>query len=467
MAKNIIIFISFLFLATFGSGVFWLQQNYQSGKLQEKIIGSAFPTLDKSATSVNVFQSVLGKPNPRTYLALFLNNTELRPGGGFIGSYAVVRIDHGKPEILKVEGTEIIDNNFVGFVATPTPPLAKYLGIKNWQFRDSNWSPDFPTNAKMALEFYKAEHGLGADDISGVIGLTPNFFEEILRIVGPLEVNGIKFTGDNFTETLEYEVEYGFEKRGVKFSDRKQLLGEVWRALWPRLTGSALVHWSDYTKLVTNLLNEKQIMLYSVVPEEQLIIEKQDWGGKIKNEAGDYLLWTDANLGSLKSDVAITRTLSYALVPSSTGYVATAAMRYYHSGGFTWRTSRYRDYVRLFVPNGSRLISGSGNVDPIDQGDENGRHWFGAFISIAPGKKGQLSFTYLLPKNISNDINKGTYYLNVQKQPGTDRIRLTLELKFDKNLTAANPAESSEKFGDSFYQITSDLKEDKEFSINF
>ncbi|EKD67135.1 MAG: hypothetical protein ACD_48C00584G0002, partial [uncultured bacterium] len=37
----------------------------------------------------------LGFSEPQTYLIEFLNNTEMRPGGGFIGSYAVVSVDRG------------------------------------------------------------------------------------------------------------------------------------------------------------------------------------------------------------------------------------------------------------------------------------------------------------------------------------------------------------------------------------
>ncbi len=207
MVKKLLVFIAVLIIGTVAAGTFWFYQNYQSGKLQEKIFETAFPSLTKSASTLGILPRALGMENPRTYLILFINNTELRPGGGFIGSYAVTKFDHSRPEILKIEGTEIIDNNASGIGATPTPPLAKYLGLKTWQFRDSNWSPDFPTDARKALEFYKAEHGFLADDISGVIALTPNVFEEILKLVGPLNVEGINFTSDNFTETLEYEVE--------------------------------------------------------------------------------------------------------------------------------------------------------------------------------------------------------------------------------------------------------------------
>ncbi len=463
--KKILIVAVILFFGAIATGTFWVRQNYQNGKLQEKIIRTAFPNSINFATTTNIIPRALGMEYPRTFLILFINNTELRPGGGFIGSYAVARFDHGRPEILKVEGTETIDNNSPGVGATPTLALAKYLGIKTWQFRDSNWSPDFPTDARRALEFYKAEHGYLADDISGVIAITPNFFEEILKLTGPLDVNGISFTSDNFTEKLEYEVEYGFEKRGIKFSDRKQILGDVSRVFLPRIVGSMLIHWSDYARLVLSMLNQKHLILYSTILDEQSYIEAQGWDGAMRGKPGDYLLWADANLGSLKTDVVITRSLSYSISSTATGTIATATMRYNHAGGFTWRTSRYRDYARIFAPSGSRLLGISGNSEQVDEGEEDGRHWFGTFLSISPGHQGQLSFTYLLPENINDQIQKGNYHLSAQKQLGTDHVRLTLELKFDKNLVGAEPTEASEKFGDNYYQVATDLRVDREFDI--
>ncbi|MEK7102387.1 MAG: DUF4012 domain-containing protein, partial [Patescibacteria group bacterium] len=47
---------------------------------------------------------LLGFDEERTFLVLLLNNTELRPGGGFIGTYAVATIRNGQLKDLFVEG---------------------------------------------------------------------------------------------------------------------------------------------------------------------------------------------------------------------------------------------------------------------------------------------------------------------------------------------------------------------------
>lgn len=240
----------------------------------------------------------------------------------------------------------------------------------------------------------------------------------------------------------------------------------------PRLLAAGLTHWSEFTDLVPRMLSERKILLYSTAENEQQFLLAKNWAGEIKKVDGDFLLWTDANLGSLKTDVVIVRMMNYTLQKFPTGTVATAQMKYNNTGGYTWRTSRYHDYVRVFVPKGSKFLSIEGANDSsggkkgtVDEGDEGSYHWFGAFISIEPGKSGQLTFKYLLPTRVSDQVKSGGYSLFVQKQSGTDKTRLTLDLIFDKNLRTADPPETPDKFGDNKYNLSTDLRTDRAFNI--
>lgn len=466
MFKKILIVLVLLLLGGAVFGFFWLRSNFDNGRLQEAILQRIVPSTG-SPTAAPLLESALGMKEPRTYLVLFLNNTELRPGGGFIGSYAVVKMDKGKPSIEKIEGTEILDNYAKGIGFTAPAPLTKYLKIKKWQFRDSNWSPDFPTDAETALALYSAEHGTAASSISGVVGVTPTLFEQILKIIGPITVDGIEFRSDNFTEKLEYEVEYGYKDRGLSFDDRKKLLTDLSKVLLPKLLTASITHWSDFMRLIPDMIAKKQIMLYSNVLEEETFLTTQGWAGEMQKTDGDYLLWSDANLGALKTDVAINRELTYSVNAGASGIFATASMNYRHTGSYTWRTTKYLDYVRIFVPKGSKLIKIDGSTESIAEGDEQNYHWFGAYFEVLPGRSAALSFTYQLPSQIQEQINNNQYQLKVQKQLGTGANKLTLNLKFDKNLTNAKPPETPDHFGDSVYTMITDLAVDRAFSVNF
>lgn len=420
---------------------------------------------------------LLGYKEPKTYLLLFQNNTELRPSGGFIGVYAVIRMDQGNQTMVVLEGTELLDRRTPAtWKPVPPKPLTDYLKVDRWYFRDSNWSPDFSESARKALELYHAEGGVVAADIDAVVSITPTVLEELMKITGSFTIQGIEFTAENVTEKLEYEVEYGYDDRGIARQDRKQIIVPFTEALISHLKETALQHAGDYLALAMRMVDEKHIMAYSPQTDLSSLIEKESAGGRVKESAGDYLWWVDANMSALKTDHAITRQLRYSIEPAASGtYQATAVMTYKHAGSFDWRTTRYRTYTRVFVPRGARLIRVEGGMKTdrseeagiIDQGETLGKQWFGTFISIEPGKEKTLTFVYELPRQIAEQAANGVYTLVVQKQLGSIAHGLTLDLDFGTTITAAEPAEAKEKWGDRVYEAVSDLRIDRDFKIKF
>jgi hypothetical protein len=418
--------------------------------------------------------SALGFDEPKTYLVLFLNNTEMRPGGGFIGVYGTVRVTGGHVEVLKVEGTEILDNQSSHVnVPVPPTPLSQYLKVSGWYFRDSNWSPDFSESSKQGLALYARENGVAAGDIDAVIGVTATVLEELMKKTGPFTINGITFTPENVIEELEHEVEYKFVDRGISRSDRKGIIEPFMLAIIDKLKSDVLRHPFEYRTLAEKLLHEKHIVLFALDPSIQNTLREHSADGSMVDTNGDYLMWVDANLGALKTDHAITRTLSYTIQSrvSAAGdqyYEATATMKYVHSLPFDWRTSRYRTYARVFVPQGSELIStvGSSATDQsVESGVEKNKQWFGTFVSVEPLTTQSVSFTYRLSDAIEKIIDEGLYTLLVQKQIGLVGGSLTLDLDFDTTIQAAEIPEIESEWGDDVYRIDMPLVADLNFEV--
>jgi len=414
----------------------------------------------------------LGFSEPQTYLIEFLNNTELRPGGGFIGSYAVVSVDGGQVTIEAIDGTENLDRNApFSLLSAPPPPLEIHLGITKWFFRDSNWSPDFGQSALQGLALYTIEGGVMADHIDGVIGITPTVLERLLEVVGSVTVQGNTFTAENVTEKLEYEVEYAYEDKGIHVQDRKDILEPLFLEVMNRLKQNMLTKYPTYLETFTALANEKQILFYHTDPDVDAILAARDWTGSLTPTDGDYVQWVDANLGSLKTDYALDRTLSYHIIGKQDGrYLAQATMTYEHNGTFDWRTTRYITYARVYAPLGSTFQSVQGTLksgdaiqsSQVNTGEELGKSWFGTSFSIEPGQTKTLQFTYLLPASLSS---QDVYHLLVQKQAGTIDHALTLDLDFATLLQSAVPPEAEGEWNDGIYRYQTDLRQDRSFSI--
>lgn len=471
MRKLLLIFF-LLISAVVTAAVLW--SLLETDSVRKIVVSAVSKKITQDTAEANLLQSVLGFDRPHTYLFLFLNNTELRPAGGFVGSYAVINVNQGKPSLIKVEGTEILDNTAPDFESVPPDALQTYLGIEKWSFRDSNWNPDFVFSAAKALELYKKEKGVSAENIEAVVGFTPTVIEDFLRIVGPVQVNGEEFNADNFTEKLEYEVEYGFAKRGITFSERKKMLADLTTAMLAKVKIDILKNTPAYWKLGEHLLQEKQIVAYSPKVDWQKTVVNRGWAGEMKQTNDDYLLWVDANLGALKTDVVIKRALNLQINLKDDSYEARATMQYMHTGKMNWRISRYRTYSRIYVPLGSKIITVEGKFknakgvdNTYDQGEENGRQWFGAFTTVEPGQTNSLTFVYTLSPEVTNQAVLGKYNLLVQKQIGTINQQLTLSLDFGKKLKTAVPNEVSEKWGDNKYDLVTDLSLDRMFNLEF
>ncbi|MCX6780218.1 MAG: DUF4012 domain-containing protein [Candidatus Magasanikbacteria bacterium] len=445
MSKGKIILFTVLLILVIGIG--GVYRAWHNGALQKAIVQEVAQKVAPGDSGSSLLTDAMGFNGTRTYLLLFLNNTEMRPGGGFIGVYALLQMDKGTPHLIKVEGTEGFDNNGkTDFESTPSAPLAKYLQVKRWYFRDSNWSPDFASSSEKSIElFLKQANSLSLDKIDGVIGFTPSVMEELLKISGPIKIDNQEFNAANFTEKLEYEVEYGYAQKGLEFKDRKAIISTMATSILSQLKFEIVKDWPKYYAVAQKMLAQKQIVIYSTNETEENFLSARGFGGTMKKTDTDYLLWADANLGALKTDASINRELSYEIVPSSTGkYLATAKMKFTHTGHFDWRTSRYRDYVRIFVPMGSQLVGGTGQMD-IEKSKEKGK--------IDSGD------------NVANSIKNGEYNLSIQKQIGTSANKLTFGLNFGKNLVAAWPGEGVAKHGDTRYDLVTDLQEDRDFKV--
>lgn len=420
--------------------------------------------------------AILGFSEPQNYLFLLQNNTEMRPGGGFIGTYAVLRADRGKFSLIAFDGTENLDRAAPkDWIVKPPTPISEHLGVDRWYFRDSNWSPDFPENAKKAMEFYQAEGGVDGENINSVIAITPTALEEILRLTGPIKVNGITFSSEDVTKELEYEVEYGYWEKGISFVERKKIIKNFFFALFGKVERDVFTRSEEYFNSIKKLADERHLMFFSKSEAFKNLYESKGWGGELLSNDGDFLLWADANLAALKTDASIKRNLKYEIFKRDGKYAARATMAYVHQGVFDWRTSRYRTYARIFVPLGSKLIATKGSMKwdrsteegKIDSGIELEKTWFGAFISIEPGKTKSLSFEYFLPTELDKKIKAGEYNLLWQKQSGLPEIGLTLNLDFDKSIVFASPAEEKKNWGDDVYDISLIRRADSRFTIRY
>ncbi len=250
----------------------------------------------------DIFQKAGGFDDEKTFLILFQNDMELRPGGGFIGSFGIVKMKDGKISDLQIHDTGNFDGRIPN-TETPPYPMGETFHIKSWKMRDSNWSPDFATNAEKAEYFYKL--GGGAENFDGMIAVNTNVLNSLLSITGPVKIN--EYPGEYNDETailqLEYQLEKGFVEQGIERGERKNIMKELAAILAEKVHNFNLSQQLELAKKIEEHLKRKDIQLFFKDEELQAEIDNMNWSGKVRDYVGDYLMVVDANLNSLKSDL--------------------------------------------------------------------------------------------------------------------------------------------------------------------
>src|SRR5690606_33507225 len=210
---------------------------------------------------VEILPEVVGFDETKTYLFLLQNNHELRPTGGFIGTYGILKLRNGSIQQLITDNIYNLDRAFEDDTETLTPqqvvnrpspePLQKYLEQRQLGLRDANWDPDFPSTARFAIDFYNQEVVAArdiekqiflrdpkntesdfksrflAESFDGVIAMTPEIIENLLKITGPVVVDGIRFTDENFQDELSYRVTYEYRELDIDEQSRKDIIRRI------------------------------------------------------------------------------------------------------------------------------------------------------------------------------------------------------------------------------------------------
>jgi len=416
-------------------------------------------------------------------LVLLQNNDELRPTGGFLGTYGILEIKDGDISRFDTHDIYHLDMPVKDKInVIPPEPLKKYLEADRWFMRDSNWSPDWPTAASEIKRFYKKEDRLlppenqinnFSGEFSGIVAITPKFVTDLLAIAGPVFVSGEEYNKDNFQRLLQYKVEADYIQLGIPSWQRKEVIGELVKELKIKLFDLPFSSWRQILARFEENILEKDILIYLKDELAQKLVKDLGGAGEVKEIDGDYLMAVDANLAALKTDAVINRNISYELEQRAGGLLAKLKISYAHNGGFDWRTTRYRTYTRVYIPAGAKLTrvkinNEDKNVDEVDIASKFNKTVFGAFVSIEPGKIGSLYFEYKLPVNLEKLVENGNYSLYVQKQPGNNVENLAVDLKFKNKVKSYNPVGfSAERESDEGIRWETDLRTDKAFEVNF
>jgi len=401
--------------------------------------------LAQSKPLLKILPDLMGNPNPKIYMILFQNDAELRPTGGFMTAYAFLKVTKGKIEPMGSYDIYDLDARFSKNIPAPDP-IRKYLEEKRWYIRNMNLNPDYKISMDVFNEALKNIGGLPPFD--GIIAIDTQFPVELLKVIGPIGVGGWgNFSAANDPRCDCPQVVYALEEIADRpVSEirigRKAVLGPLMHSMLANAMGSPKHLWPKLFNIGIDAIKNKHLLFYFKDEKIQLAAEDFNAAGRIRDFSGDYLHINDTNFGGAKTDMFITREVEQDIenTPEKTTKTVTVIYNNPYKGsncnleaGKLCLNGTYRDWIRFYLPKGSKLLSLTGSETKEIVGEELGKTVVEGFFTMRPQSTSKVTIKYELPSP-----QPTPYKILIQKQPGQKNIKHTIMLNGRQTIVDVN-----------------------------
>ncbi len=377
------------------------------------------------------------------YVIFFANNRELRPGGGFLGSFGILNIKDLVFNDIRIYDVYDADGQ-LKFHVDPPYAIRKYLHQPHWYLRDSNFSPDFYENYIKAKFFLEKEMGFTKFD--GALLLTTTSIEQILEAYGNLYIPDFKeyINSQNFYLKAQIYAEKNFFPGSIQ---KKSFLSSVARQLIINLENVSLIKLANALK---KSLDDKQIVIFFEESKIQELFDLWNWSGRLINPKcnnqfesciADYFFQYDANLGVNKANFFVNRSYVFKTKFDQLGNIYHVLSIYYKndSPSEVFPGGVYRNFFQILLPKNVQVKSITKDgvlVEDFIEEEINQFKNIGFFFEVLPKKISEIKISYQLLNNLNE--GKQIYQIITQKQIGAANSDLILEFSFSKNIFLVN-----------------------------
>lgn len=447
-------------------------------------------TINIISATIDFWPEILGFNGQKTYLILFQNNMELRPGGGFIGSYGILTLEQGKVLSFKIYDVYDADGQLKTHVEPPFP-IRRFLPSVHWYLRDSNFSPDFAKGAVASAIFLNSEMHQAVD---GVIGVDLFFIKNLLSVTGPIYVADYKenVNADNFYQITQTHTEKDFFPGSTQ---KKDFLRSFYNALIARLTSDKELSHLKLLSSFSTSVYEKHIMFAFNNPNTQATFAINGFSSSLfderKKENGvinDFMGISEANLGANKVNYFVTRSITQKVIITDNGTVSEELVIAFKNTG---KTDIYKNYLRILLPTETKLtkilVDGKEQkiIDAIDDpviyekkdfkqpsglevNEENQAQnsLFGFLININPQELKTIQVFYDLSEKLVLEKSEFSYSLKLFKQPGIDFYPYSFSLNYPESFNVIQNNNETSVLENSV-TFSSQMTEDTQLKIDF
>jgi hypothetical protein len=358
--------------------------------------------------------AALGADEPVHYLLLFQNPAELRPTGGFVGTIAELELHRGQISFYEFHDVYQLSSDYQNQSEMDIDPpwaIGEYVRSDDLQIQDANWSPDFPTSARLFKEMTEAA---GWSEIAGVVAVQPETVQELMTVTGPVEVDVDgdlrEITSENLFEESERQRRIAREG-GIAETQHKEVIELISEILVDELSTGGRDALIDSTFLLFDQFDQRDMQAYHADPEVQSFLEERNWAG-LANPAPELptLSVIFANITGLKTSLAMQPDMEIQLLESDTEGVVEGILTIglNHEGAKEadpFYEGFQRWWIDVSLPEGTRIVESVPDLADDPDASNGGAY----VIDLEVEEREEIAIRFTMPETVE---------LLLRRQPG-------------------------------------------------
>ncbi len=403
------------------------------------IVDDQRTTLERGHRALQLLDDLTAQGSDARLLLVAQDTQELRPTGGYIGSFGILRVHDGVVELESYQSFEDLP--------AADPPLAPPPGLDQilthpWGLENGNWWPDFPTSAANLRDLLQRQ---GGPPVDGVVAITEDLLGQLVGVFQPVQLPSYDqpVVADGFEQRALYEVEL---KRPLD-TPRKKFIIELAHEVVDRIFTLHADQVPQVAEIMDAAVGRGDLQVWFADRARQGLLDGTMIAGALPRPAGgDFLSVVEFNASASKANAQLERTITYTVSKGGFGgrLVGHVTIHYVNHGTRTEINPYYAGDVRIYVPLGTDLVPEDepvldadteqprppGDIDTIDvhatkldPASDGPYDVFGASVVVSPdGGQATVRVSYELPKTVTTD---GRYALTWYRQAGTPVDRLS------------------------------------------
>jgi len=370
---------------------------------------------------LGALMTFLGGDGPRRYLLFSQNPDEVRPTGGYLGTFGLLVADGSTVALERYGGSEqwraahpdalVAPEEAPTAFDVPEPPVPQSIA-------NVNAEADWPGAARLAMRLW--EQG-GEEPVDGAVSVTPEFLARLVGVLGPVEVPayGETVTEANLVERADYYTHGAGRPPPGSGLDRKDFLVDLATAVVPRLLAAPSSSWDALATANGAGFDAREAMAWTADDGVARSLQRHGWDGTLPATEGDFFFEGDFEFAA-KNGRDIRRTYDHRveLRQDGSGRVTTTVTIANGQAPGPEATDSL-SYITLYGPSGAVLDEAAS--DPIEEREPaRGGHPAAGWVrGAAPQDATTLTVTWDVPELLRRDEGGSwSYELTWMPLPG-------------------------------------------------